>query len=257
MPIFTPEQRELLRKQLVSAAEKDPRISAAAHTGSTATGREDRWSDIDLALCLDPGGNVDQIVSDWTNSMYRDHEAVAHCDVMRDTTLFRVFLLKNTLQVDIAFWRAADFGARGPTFKLIFGTASSPRPAPKPSSNELIGMAWLYALHVRSSVARGRVWQAEYMLSGMRDNVLALACLRHGLLAHQGRGLDDLPQDIKDAGVPCLVRSLDTAELQRVFGATTRLLLNEIHQADADLATRLEGPLTALVNSLDSRDGSK
>jgi hypothetical protein len=26
-------------------------------------------------------------------------------------------------------------------------------------------MGWLYALHARSSIARGRVWQAEYMIS--------------------------------------------------------------------------------------------
>ncbi len=59
---------------------------------------------------------------------------------------------------------------------MLFGAAGKETPAPVPSAAELIGMAWLYALHARSSVARGRVWQAEYMISGMRDHVLALAC---------------------------------------------------------------------------------
>jgi hypothetical protein len=48
-------------------------------------------------------------------------------------------------------------------------------------------MAWLYALHVRSSIARTRPLQAEHMLSGMRDNVLALTCKRHDLVSVQGR----------------------------------------------------------------------
>jgi hypothetical protein len=42
---------------------------------------------------------------------------------------FRVFLLAGTLQVDLAFWPQAEFGAIAPTFRLLFGT-SRERPAP-------------------------------------------------------------------------------------------------------------------------------
>jgi hypothetical protein len=50
-------------------------------------------------------------------------------------------------------------------------------PSP-PDAEAIIGMAWLYALHARSCIARRKLWQAEYMISGIRDNALALACLR-------------------------------------------------------------------------------
>jgi hypothetical protein len=63
----------------------------------------------------------------------------------------------------------------------MFGASKPSQTEELPSPSELIGMGWLYALHARSSIARGRVWQAEYMISGMRDQVLALACLRHRL----------------------------------------------------------------------------
>jgi hypothetical protein len=55
---------------------------------------------------------------------------------------------------------------------------------------ELIGWAWLYGLHARSSIARARPWRAAYMISGMRDQLLALASLRHGLPAREARGSD-------------------------------------------------------------------
>lgn len=42
-------EREQLREGLVSAAYADTRITGAAITGSAAVGREDQWSDIDLA----------------------------------------------------------------------------------------------------------------------------------------------------------------------------------------------------------------
>jgi hypothetical protein len=248
--MFTPREREQLREQLVSAAKEDPRICAAAHTGSVATGRQDRWSDIDLALSVASNSNLEAVIADWTHSFYSNHKAVAHCDVFRGTTLYRVFLLENTLQVDISFWRASEFGAVGPNFSLIFGTANSPRPAPQARTQDLIGLAWLYALHVRSSIARGRIWQTEYMLNGMRENTLALACLRCGVLAQQGRGLDDLPAEIKNSVVACLVGSLEIAELKRAFRATMHALLREIHLVDAELASRLHNPLNDMLNSV-------
>src|SRR5262245_1488028 len=45
--VYTPAEREELRDSLVAAARNDPRITAAALTGSAAAGREDAWSDID------------------------------------------------------------------------------------------------------------------------------------------------------------------------------------------------------------------
>jgi predicted nucleotidyltransferase len=247
VPSFTPEQREQLRAALVSAARSDDRIEAAAHTGSASVGREDRWSDIDLALRVADGADVAEVVGDWTRRMYRDHGATAHVDVRRGSTLFRVFLLENTLQVDLSFWASADFGPIAPTFRLAFGTANE-RPLPPPvAPSELIGMAWLYALHVRSSVCRGRLWQAEYMLSGVRDNVLALACLRHGLPVREARGVDDLPRGVTAPLERALVSTLDATQIKSAFAATTAALLAEIQLVDPDLASRLTGPLHALI----------
>jgi hypothetical protein len=250
--IFTPDQREQLLNQLISAAENDRNLCAAAHTGSAASLRLDRWSDIDLALCLRPTASHDQVVHDqvlkeWTERLYQDHGAVAHVDVMRGTTLFRVFLLKNTLQVDLAFWSADEFAAIGPNFKLIFGEANPPRPSPPQNPQALIGMAWLYALHVRSSLARGRTLQVEYMLSGMRNHVFELTCLRCGVIANQGRGLDDLPPTERDAAAGCVPRSLEPQELKHAFQNTMQALLKEIRHVDAEQEVRLSAPLNALT----------
>src|ERR1017187_9598508 len=48
--MFTPSERGSLRSELLEAAASDPRICAAAITGSAAAEREDKWSDIDLAF---------------------------------------------------------------------------------------------------------------------------------------------------------------------------------------------------------------
>jgi hypothetical protein len=245
--IFTPAEREWLRSELVSAARKDPNLCAAAHTGSGASARLDRWSDIDLALCLKPDASLERVVAEWTELLYRSHSAVAHLDIMRGPTLFRVFLLEHTLQVDVAFWRAEDFAAIGPNFRLIFGQAGQPHYTPQPDPLFLIGMAWLYALHVRSSLARGRILQVEYMLSGMRNHVAELTSLRCGVNPHQGRGLDDLPRLERDIAATHIPRSLEPSELKRAFQSTMRGLLEEVRHVDGAVASRLSGPLNDIV----------
>lgn len=248
--MFTPEERTRLRDALVARARADERITGAALTGSASRDAEDRWSDIDLALGVAAGTDLGPVMADWTGVLYREHGALDHLDVASGAAVYRVFLLASTLQVDIAFAPEDEFGPRAPTFRLLFGQAADRMPAAGAAAGraaELIGMAWLYALHARSSLARGRVWQAEYMISGVRDHALALACVRHGVPAVQGRGMDQLPAEVTAGFAAALVRSVDGAELERAFRAVTESLITEIGLADAGLAARLTGVLRELA----------
>ncbi|HLJ83606.1 MAG TPA: hypothetical protein VKT51_05480 [Candidatus Eremiobacteraceae bacterium] len=247
--MFTPAERADLRDDLIASARADARIIGAALTGSAAADREDRWSDIDLAFGVAADADLDATIADWTGRMYAAHDAVHHLDVFRGATVYRVFLLANTLQVDLAFSPAPEFGAIAPSFRLIFGTAGDPPAAKPPDAARLIGMGWLYALHARSSIKRDRVWQAEYMVSGLRDHVFALACLRSGVPATEARGIDSLPAEVTTALSGALVRSLDIAELSRAFRVGCDALLNEIRCVDAKLADRVTGAIREMANS--------
>ncbi len=247
--MFTSQQRVELRDQLVDAARADPRITAAAVLGSAAIGGEDPWSDIDLAVRLDASADQDEVIADWTRRLYDDHGAVQHLDVHAGGALYRVFLLSSTLQVDLSFWPDQAFAASGPTFRLLFGEANEPTIASAPRPDDLVGMAWLYGLHARSSIARRRCLQAVHMINGMRDQIVALACLRHDVPSSQGRGVDDLPRVIHDRLVDTLVRSAGRAELVRSFGATAELLLDEARELDQALADSLSEPVRELVRT--------
>jgi hypothetical protein len=247
MTIFTPEDRDRLLTVLIDRARGDGRIGGAALTGSGALDGADRWSDIDFALGVT--GDRDDVMADWTKFLYREHGVVHHMDVPSRSAIYRVFLFPDTLQVDIAFVPAAEFGATAPTFRLLFGTAEEQPQVTPPSARAEIDMAWLYALHVRSSIERGRDWQAEYMLGGLRNAVLTLMCLRHGVRAVQGRGLHLLPSSATKAALATLVGSLEEAELRRAFRAAVELLLNETVHVDPTLAQALARPLQAMLGS--------
>jgi hypothetical protein len=247
--MLTPEQRAHLRTELLEHAGRDPRICAAAITGSGATGQEDYWSDIDLAFGLADAAELPNVLSDWTAHMYDQHLALHHLDVRSGAWLYRVFLLPSTLQVDLAFVSGTEFRALAPSFRLVSGQANDPRHAPPPQASDIIGLGWLYALHARSCIARQRLWQAEYMISGIRDHALALSCIRHGLPAAHGRGVDQLPSGVTAQLEGSLVRELDVVELVRAFRVATDGLLREIRSADSELAGRLQEALMHLTKS--------
>jgi len=87
------------------------------------------------------------------------------------------------------------------------------------------------------------------MISGIRDNALALACIRHGLPAVHGRGVGLLPNGVAAQFQGSLVRQLDIAELSRAFRVAVQGLLDEIRCVDEKLARRLQEPLTRLIEN--------
>ncbi|MBL8176252.1 MAG: hypothetical protein JNK48_16355 [Bryobacterales bacterium] len=245
--MYTGQDRQRVRAAIVERASADDRFAGIAQTGSAAAGREDRWSDIDLAFGIHPPEALPQALADYTDFLYHRHGALHHLDIHHGSWTYRVFLLIGTLQVDLAFVPATDFRPLGADFELLSGAALPANPVSEPPAAYLIGFGWLYAIHARSAIGRGKPWQAEYMISGMRDTALSLACLRHGVPAMQGRGLDRLPADALALFAEALVQSTSTAELTRAFQAATRLLAAEIRLADPSLAQRLETPLMSIA----------
>ena len=110
-------------------------------------------------------------------------------------------------------------------------------------------MGWLYALHARSSIARGRALQANHWINGVCDQVIMLACLRQGLPAHEGRGVDDLPAGLRHSLAETLVRELDARELRRAFTAAVGTLLAEAQQVDPNREQRLRKTVWELVHT--------
>ncbi|MEV0848902.1 nucleotidyltransferase domain-containing protein [Streptomyces sp. NPDC049954] len=56
-----------------------PGVSGAALTGSYASGRTDRWSDLDLVLAV--RGDPATVRDDWTERLYSAHGALHHWDL--------------------------------------------------------------------------------------------------------------------------------------------------------------------------------
>jgi hypothetical protein len=242
---FAVESRVQLKANLLEFARQDPRLSGAAVTGSAATGREDRWSDIDLAFGVSGPALVGEVLSDFSDFMYA-RGALHHHDVPAGAWIYRVFFLPGGLQVDLAFVEQGEFRPLGPAFQLVFGDAKSVQPFPGPDPKDIIGLAWLHALHARSCILRGRLWQAEYMVSAVRDHTLALACIRFGLPCVHGRGMDSLPDPVTRPLLESMAGRLDPDELWRTFDCVLQSLTSEVNHADPALGLRVSAELRGL-----------
>jgi hypothetical protein len=245
--VFSVAERARARDRVLEIAAADSRVVAGAVVGSLALDEGDRWSDLDLTFAVAEGVDVSAVLEDWTRRVVSELDAVHLFDLPRGPTIYRVFVLPGCLQVDLSFTPASQFGAGGPKFRLLFGTAVDRPYAEPPSAHELFGYAVIHALHARYSIERGRYWQAEYWISGLRDYALSLACCRRGLPAREGRGFDDLPAGVLEAFESAILRSLDREELLRALSCVIDGLLAESGEV-AELAAKLEPDLRELAD---------
>jgi predicted nucleotidyltransferase len=241
--MFTTEERDRVRARLLELAEADPDVVGAAITGSYAVDGGDEWSDIDLSYGI--RSELAPALERWTETLDREFASVHHWDLPSGSTIYRVFLLPDWLQVDISFTPAADWGPRGPNWRTVFGETVE-TPSSQPSRNEFVGWAWVLARHARACLDRKKPWQALWCINSVRDNVLALASLRLGYPARYARGADLLPPEVTEPVRDTLVRSLDYAELQRALAGVNDALAAELERTDPALAANLKPMLSAL-----------
>ncbi len=241
--MYTPEDRHRVRSSLLERAREDPRISGAALTGSAAFDNEDRWSDVDVFLGVAEGTDIDDVVADWTEALANEAGVVHHWDVRSGPALYRVFLLESGLHVDVAFTPEWDFGARGPSFRTVFGDPVDVAAPLLPTFTNVVGLGWLSVLHADAAIEREQPWAAAFWIASVRDQTIAVACLRLGENPMYARGVDGLPPDVTAPLEETFVVSLERDELRRALGAARRCLLDEIAATDAALAGGLEAAL--------------
>ena len=246
--MFSVEERDSVRDHVLELAASDDRVIAGAVVGGLADGGGDRWSDLDLTFGVAESVPVAEVLADWTVDLVRSFDAMHLFDLPSDAAIYRVFLLPGCLQVDLSFAPALDFGARGPKFRLLFGKAVERPHIPQPSPHDLFGLAVHHAVRARFCIERGRSWQAEHWIVGVRENALSLACRRRGLDARHGRGFDDLPAEVLDALEGALVRSMKRSDLLRALDAAVAALLRETTEV-ADVAARVEPQLRELTST--------
>jgi hypothetical protein len=243
--VFSVEQRDALLERVLGLGREDERVIAGAVVGSLAVDSGDRFSDVDLTFGIADHVQVADVLDDWTRLLIEQVDAVSLVDLRRGPTTYRVFLLRDALQLDLSMTPASQFRPAGPRFRLVFGeTASDDAEAPAPPvvgdlfistpavAGDIFGWGVIYALHSRACIERRRVWQAEHYVGAVRDHALALACLREGVTAVQARGYDDLSAETLARSEDSHIGSLEPAALRLALAASVVALTREGTEAN-------------------------
>ncbi len=249
--MFTVTDRNRVRDHVLQLAESDSRVVAGAVVGSLALSDGDRWSDLDLTFSVADDDSISDVLEDWSRDIVKTFSAAQLFDLPSGTSIYRVFLLPGCLQFDLSFTPASSFGATSPKFKLLFGRAVEKPYRKPPAAEELFGYAVHHALRARFCIERGRYWQAEYWISATRDYALELACLRRSLPPFEGRGFDDLPDELHAIFSKTFVTELTRNELLRALGLVIDGLLYETDGVE-ELAAKVKPQLLELTAEWDT-----
>ncbi len=176
---------------------------------------------------------------------------VATMDLGQVGALYRVFLLASTLQVDMSFWSYDEYGGRGnEPFAVVYGQAPPESAGSTFDPSFALDMGWLYALHARSALARGRVWQALYMINGLREQLVSCLTSRAGLNPVQGRGVDELPATL----LLRLQRTIPTVTTEVELRAAYRAELEMLGEDRPELREVLAELLSTSVIAIEDAD---
>jgi hypothetical protein len=240
--VFTIDDRDRVRDRVLEMASSDPRVVAGAAVGSLAHDEGDKWSDLDLMFAVSDEVAVTEVLESWSDTIVEEFGAVPLFDLPSGPIIYRVFVLPDSLELDLSFVPASQFGAGGPRFRLLFGEAvDMPYRSPSPA-DEVFGYAVHHALHARVCIERSRYRQAEYWISAVRDCALALACRSRGLDGAYGRDFDRLPAEILGPAEDALVRSFEPGELRRALASAVDALLRESTEVE-EMAAKVEDQL--------------
>ena len=256
--MFTVAQRDALRERVLRVAGEDERVVAGAAVGSLAVeGGGDRYSDVDLTFAVADEVPILEVLDDWTQTLSDEFDAVQLVDLERGTTTYRVFLLRDLLQLDLSMTPAARFRPAGPRFRLVFGETAPGDGEPRPAGDlfintpavvwDIFGWGVIYALHSRMCIERGRVWQAEHYLGAVRDLALSLACLGQGVPAVQARGYDDLSAETLARFEDAHVGAVEPRVLRAALAASVLALTREGAEARLPHAQVVAERLTELI----------
>ncbi len=230
--MYSIEDRNSIQNSIIALAKNDDRITDCAIVGSGSIEQQDVWSDIDLSFGIENGSDISNILEDWNNVMGNEFNAHVLFDLQYKESIYRVYLLPNALQVDLSFTRTEKFGALTDRFRLLFGKNNKREQKLPPDQKTVFGYAVLYALKARSSTERGRIWQANYFLEKLRENLMILKCTIDQLNPFDGRGFDRLPEDFLNKISKSMGTKLTSSELKYSLQLLTKLLINEVKILD-------------------------
>ncbi|HYX43223.1 MAG TPA: hypothetical protein VE821_16065, partial [Pyrinomonadaceae bacterium] len=197
--------REALVRRVVGACERDPRIVGVVDYGSSSEGRDDEWSDVDLALFIRDADFTD-FERDWKEwaaqfgplllayvggighpwTVYEAEPLPIRADfaLHRESAVAVMLTWPNAPVSSAAMvkYDATDDGRISAHAARLVGQSLGP-PNAAQTFEQIAGDFWYYLLRTYSKLRRGQLWAARFEFNFIIiGNLMALLRLEAGAI---------------------------------------------------------------------------
>ena len=208
MKLFTINERELIKTQIIEFAEKSTNILAAVLVGSGAVGFIDNISDIDFYLITDSDENIFKAMKYMKDHIEKYNNPILSKQI--DERKLQVYLLQNYLETDIGYSSINQANSDRENFKIMFdktGTVNqllneslqkhkeeTVNTDIKNKFKESIGSIWHFLFHSANAIKRKQYWRCIADMELARNIIIEIKGYRYSLETKRGREVDKFPQ---------------------------------------------------------------
>jgi len=230
-------QENLLQK-IKSLVEQDDRIRGLWAVGSLATGKVDKYSDLDLYILVDKD-NYDQVFSERSAFAERIGRVLSSFEVeWPNCQLFGVILEENCVEVDLCYCKPEQLEIFGP-YKVIVDKKGDLQELlskhtvrfetdVKKRLGEHLDFAAYNLLHAVNMLGRGEYWSSIRQIEMLRKRIISLIGLRtHTDVEEEYRRLESLITEEVNTTLQNTLCSYNCESITKAIQAAASLFVQE------------------------------
>jgi len=208
MKLFTVDERELIKTQIIQVAEKNANILSAVLVGSGAIGFTDDISDLDFYLITDSEENIFEAMKYMKEHIEKYNNPILAKQI--DERKLQVYLLQNYLEVDIGYSSINEANSDKENFKVIFDKTGKVNQLMNETLQkykekiintdirdkfmENAGSIWHFLFHAANAIKRKQYWRCIADMELARNIIIEIKGYRYSLETKRGRDVDKFPQ---------------------------------------------------------------
>lgn len=221
MELFSADEREAIKTQLIECAEKNEAVLSLVLVGSGAVGFTDALSDLDFYLVVDRKKAIPAVM--WTmRELIEKQFGILFFEQM-DARGLQVYLLQNYLEIDMGYAPIEEAVARRERYQVLFDKTGAVQSLMdeswqknKNANENPKGHAdtiFHYLFHAAVAIQRGQYWRCVAEMEIARNMLVEMKGYRYSLVTKRYRDVDRFPE----AELAGLQKTLVTALTQEAL----------------------------------------
>jgi len=229
----TAEEQERLLERIASLIKEDVRVRGLWAVGSLATGKADRYSDLDLYVLVERE-DYERVFSERISFAEKIGKVLSTFEVEWPNCQLYGVILENCVEVDLCYCKPEQVEVFGP-YRIVFDRKGDMKEFllnhsvkfetdVKKRVVEQLDFAAYNLLHAINMLGRGEYWSSIRQLEMLRKRIVSLIGLRTRTdVDEEYRRLESLVSEEENYALQKTLCSYDSGSLKEAIQAATNL----------------------------------